>query len=179
MVGATGFEPATSCSRSRRATKLRYAPYLRPYTRAPSHPESHDSQAYLPDQLHEHAPGVPGDPHHALHLVDHLSVWLATSPTGITIRPPSASCSNSGGGTAGPPAATRMRSNGASSGHPSVPLRRPHPHVAVPEPFQRLARPRGQPRQALHRAHPRRQLREHRGLVAAARARPPAPSRAR
>ncbi len=26
MVGATGFEPATSCSRSRRATKLRYAP---------------------------------------------------------------------------------------------------------------------------------------------------------
>ena len=28
MVGATGFEPATSCSRSRRATKLRYAPSL-------------------------------------------------------------------------------------------------------------------------------------------------------
>ena len=26
MVGATGFEPATSCSRSRRATGLRYAP---------------------------------------------------------------------------------------------------------------------------------------------------------
>ncbi len=25
-VGATGFEPATSCSRSRRATGLRYAP---------------------------------------------------------------------------------------------------------------------------------------------------------
>ena len=25
-VGATGFEPATSCSRSRRATELRYAP---------------------------------------------------------------------------------------------------------------------------------------------------------
>ena len=27
MVGATGFEPTTSCSQSRRATKLRYAPY--------------------------------------------------------------------------------------------------------------------------------------------------------
>src|SRR5215472_3071522 len=26
-VGATGFEPATSCSRSRRATGLRYAPF--------------------------------------------------------------------------------------------------------------------------------------------------------
>src|SRR5262249_9707206 len=34
MVGATGFEPATSCSRSRRATKLRYAPI--PPARAPS-----------------------------------------------------------------------------------------------------------------------------------------------
>ncbi len=28
LVGATGFEPATSCSRSRRATELRYAPLL-------------------------------------------------------------------------------------------------------------------------------------------------------
>src|SRR5258707_3466641 len=26
MVGATGFEPATSCSQSRRSTKLSYAP---------------------------------------------------------------------------------------------------------------------------------------------------------
>src|SRR5258706_11456896 len=34
-VGATGFEPATSCSRSRRATGLRYAPNTtqRPSTR--------------------------------------------------------------------------------------------------------------------------------------------------
>ena len=28
LVGATGFEPATSCSRSRRATELRYAPHV-------------------------------------------------------------------------------------------------------------------------------------------------------
>ena len=27
-VGVTGFEPATSCSQSRRATKLRYTPQL-------------------------------------------------------------------------------------------------------------------------------------------------------
>jgi hypothetical protein len=26
MVGTTGFEPATSCSRSKRATKLRHVP---------------------------------------------------------------------------------------------------------------------------------------------------------
>ena len=26
LVGATGFEPATSCSRSKRSTKLSYAP---------------------------------------------------------------------------------------------------------------------------------------------------------
>ena len=28
MVGLTGFEPATSCSQSRRATKLRYSPFM-------------------------------------------------------------------------------------------------------------------------------------------------------
>ena len=31
MVGARGFEPPTSCSRSRRATRLRYAPTLGPF----------------------------------------------------------------------------------------------------------------------------------------------------
>ena len=29
LIGARGFEPPTSCSRSRRATRLRYAPSLR------------------------------------------------------------------------------------------------------------------------------------------------------
>ena len=29
MVGVAGFEPATSCSQSRRATRLRYTPWLR------------------------------------------------------------------------------------------------------------------------------------------------------
>ena len=31
MVGARGFEPPTSCSQSKRATRLRYAPYLLKY----------------------------------------------------------------------------------------------------------------------------------------------------
>ena len=35
MVGAAGFEPATSCSRSRRATGLRYAPPTKPTAHAP------------------------------------------------------------------------------------------------------------------------------------------------
>ncbi len=32
MVGATGFEPATPCSQSRCATKLRHAPTRREFT---------------------------------------------------------------------------------------------------------------------------------------------------
>src|SRR5258705_524507 len=52
MVGATGFEPATSCSRSRRATKLRYAPSLTTILPFPG---------VLPDQLHEDAGRVFGD----------------------------------------------------------------------------------------------------------------------
>ena len=28
MVGPAGFEPATSCSQSKRATKLRYGPFV-------------------------------------------------------------------------------------------------------------------------------------------------------
>src|ERR1700730_8035341 len=61
MVGATGFEPATSCSRSRRATKLRYAPSLMTILRFPG---------ILPDQLHEDATGVLAHPRLAPDLVD-------------------------------------------------------------------------------------------------------------
>lgn len=31
MVGPAGFEPATSCSQSKRATKLRYGPVIMPF----------------------------------------------------------------------------------------------------------------------------------------------------
>ncbi len=50
------------------------------------------------------------------------SSWPRVSgPTGMTSRPPSASCSSSASGTAGPPAVTTMASKGAASGYPSVP----------------------------------------------------------
>ena len=45
-------------------------------------------------------------------------------PTGMTRRPPTASCCFKAGGTSGPPAATRMASNGAASGQPKVPRER-------------------------------------------------------
>src|SRR5262245_43308789 len=71
MVGATGFEPATSCSRSRRATKLRYAP-----------PTVFDSRARVPDcsllprvlshELDEHARGMLTRAHLAVNLLDEL-----------------------------------------------------------------------------------------------------------
>src|SRR5215470_16164385 len=81
MVGATGFEPATSCSRSRRATKLRYAPrdsisLARLAFRLP------DSAlpGVLPDELHEYAPGMLARAHLAvllLHQLQHLSRRIA------------------------------------------------------------------------------------------------------
>ncbi len=39
IIGATGFEPATSCSRSRRATELRYAPLCLPSKQLTPRPE--------------------------------------------------------------------------------------------------------------------------------------------
>src|SRR5258707_491073 len=56
------------------------------------------------------------------HEAFQPEIRYASSPTGTTMRPPSASCWKSGGGIDGPPAVTRIRSKGASSGQPSVPL---------------------------------------------------------
>src|SRR5262249_2487156 len=122
MVGATGFEPATSCSRSRRATKLRYAPIPPAHAPssgpAPTRPLALPGQAsppYLPTSFTKPPPpsvevrmGPPPFP----------PTWTpcpCASPTGTTRRPPSTSCWKSGAGTVGAPAVTRIRSNGASS----------------------------------------------------------------
>src|ERR1700730_18425126 len=116
-------------------------------------PGRHDSQAYLPTSFTNTHPESWVTRIVPCTFSITCSTCPSTSPTRIHIRPPSASCSKSGGGPPRPP----QRAVGG-----------PHPHVAVAEPFQRLARPARQPRDALHRAHPPGQLREHRGLVAAA-----------
>src|SRR5437667_1361565 len=118
LVGARGFEPPTSRSRTVRATRLRYAPTRPAYcTQA-----AHASHAYFPTSLTNlHSP------HSRVFISPRtfstsVSTWFSASPIGTTIRPPSTSCAKSGGGTAGPLAVTRIRSNGASSGQPRVPL---------------------------------------------------------
>ena len=59
-------------------------------------------------------------------LADSASERLARLvPTGITSRPPIASCSSSARGTSGPPAAATIAPYGACSGQPSV----PSPHL--------------------------------------------------
>src|SRR6185295_8222398 len=72
MVGATGFEPATSCSRSRRATKLRYAPptisILEPGCGRASSP----LPSVLSHELDEHARGMLTGAHLAIDLLDEL-----------------------------------------------------------------------------------------------------------
>src|SRR3989449_11668776 len=88
LVGARGFEPPTSRSRTVRATRLRYAP-----TR-PDHctQVGHASHAYFPTSLTNlHSP-------HSRVFISpptfstSVSTWFTASPIGTTIRPPSASC---------------------------------------------------------------------------------------
>src|SRR5437016_6008763 len=124
LVGARGFEPPTSRSRTVRATRLRYAPTRRALLYRVVRPAQgrQVSQAYLPTSL-TNLQSPQGRVFISPRIFSTtVRVWLATSPTGTTMRPPSASCWKSGGGTEGPPAVTRIRSKGASSGQPSVPL---------------------------------------------------------
>ena len=50
-----------------------------------------------------------------------FSCCAFAGPTGITSRPPGASCAMSAGGTASAPAVTRMASKGAKAAQPSLP----------------------------------------------------------
>ena len=51
MVGATGFEPATSCSRSRRATGLRYAPMVELVSRSHAPERTRTSNLLIRSQM--------------------------------------------------------------------------------------------------------------------------------
>src|SRR4029453_2641559 len=72
MVGATGFEPATSCSRSRRATKLRYAPPTVSILEATCGRTSSILPSVLSHELDEHARGMLARAHPAIDLLDEL-----------------------------------------------------------------------------------------------------------
>src|SRR5215510_489217 len=124
MVGARGFEPPTSRSRTVRATRLRYAPTRRALLYRVVGPAQgcQASQAYLPTSLTNLQSPQGRVFISPWTFSTTVRVWFATSPTGTTMRPPSPSCWNRGGGIDGPPAVTRMRSNWASSGQPKVPL---------------------------------------------------------
>ena len=136
MVGATGFEPATSCSRSRRATKLRYAPptvsILEPGCAVPPH----RSQAYFPTSLtntHAECSLVRISPVDLLDELEHLA-------GGVPHRhhhPPAL----------GELLEERRRHARPSRRHQDAlerrlvrpaqrAVRRPHPHVAIPQCLQ-------------------------------------------
>src|SRR6267143_3411949 len=121
LVGARGFEPPTSRSRTVRSTRLSHAPNDRIIAPSRADRRRQFSHAYLPTSLTktQAAPAVVRISPPTFSTT--VRVCSATCPTGSTMRPPSASCSKSGGGTAGAPAVTRIRSKGASSGHPRVP----------------------------------------------------------
>ena len=72
---------------------------------------------------------------------DELLRRCGPRPTGMTRRPPAASCSSSASGTFGPPAATTIASYGACSGQPSVPSPWQHRDVREAE-LRQAARPR-------------------------------------
>src|SRR5262249_42657919 len=93
MVGARGFEPPTSRSRTVRATRLRYAPIRRDlfYRLVGLVQGRQASQAYLPTSLTNlHSPQGRVFISPPIFSTT-VRGWLATSPMVTTMRPPSPS----------------------------------------------------------------------------------------
>src|SRR5580765_6591681 len=167
MVGATGFEPATSCSRSRRATKLRYAPptvcvlepgWCRTLSMLPG---------VLSHELDEHARGMLARAHLAIDLLDELEHLAG----GIAHRHHHAP-------SLGELLEERRRHTRPSRRHQNAigrrlvrpaqrPVRGPYPHVGIPQYLHGLSRSRREARNPLDRAHSPREIREHGRLVPA------------
>ena len=83
-----------------------------------------------------------------------VRIWLARSPSGMTIRPPGASCSTSGAGTRG---GRRHQDGVVGREGPPAQGPVPHQHGGIPDPgrVQRLPgalRQRGDPLDREHRA---------------------------
>src|SRR5712691_9124058 len=146
VVGARGFEPPTSRSRTVRATRLRYAP-----------PTPHNCTGsrvprILADQLHEHALAERARAHlvaHTFHQCQHLALGV---PDGQHHAP-----------AVGELLEERRRDTGAAGGDENAVERgfvRPaeravadaDPDVHVAQPFEHRARPRGEKSDTLDRA---------------------------
>src|SRR5213592_3447648 len=171
LVGARGFEPPTSRSRTVRATRLRYAPtrpaYCSRFANAGSGCRSH-LPGVLPDELDELALAALARPHLSTNLLDQGEDLVR----GVSDRhhhPPAL----------GELLEERRRHGGAAGGDQDPverrlvgPAERPaadaDPHVRVAELLEERARTFGEARQPLDRAHAARELGEHRRLVAGA-----------
>src|SRR5438034_6589404 len=160
MVGATGFEPATSCSRSRRATKLRYAPSLATILRFPG---------VLPDQLHEDAARVLGDLRLPVDLVHDTQALRILWPHGHHEPTAFSQLLEERRWHRRPARRHEDAIEGSLVGPAHGAVRRTHPHIARPDRLESLARAGGEPGNALDGAHPRGHPREHGRLIAAAR----------
>src|SRR5215475_382518 len=159
MVGATGFEPATSCSRSRRATKLRYAPSLVPILRFPR---------VLPDQLHEDAARVLADVQLAARLVDDPEALCLLAAHGHDEPSALRELLEKRGRHRWPARRHQDAIERRLVGPSHRPVGGPYPHVAHADRLERLPSARGEPGDPLYGAHTRRHAREHGGLIPAA-----------
>src|SRR6266508_3872797 len=161
MVGATGFEPATSCSRSRRATKLRYAPSLSAILLFPR---------VLPDQLHEHAPGVLRHARLSADLLDDLQTLRGLGPDWHHHAPALGQLLEQWRRHGRPAGrhhdAVERRLVGPSEGT----IGRPNPDIARAVRLERLPGTSGELRDPLHGADARHEAGQYGGLVAIARA---------
>ena len=173
MVGATGFEPATSCSRSRRATKLRYAPTPPGLGHTPGLPRRGSGlPRVLPDQLHEHASAVLGrrriPPSHLLDDLQHLAGVRRPAPPSGRLRRAARTAAAAPRARPPPPGCDRRAPRPAQ---PYVPSAVSH-HTLVYPSSSRICRARAaSARKPLDRSTPARaSSAEHGGLIAGARA---------
>src|SRR5262245_192550 len=163
MVGARGFEPPTSRSRTVRATRLRYAP-----TRPAHCTGSSCLPGVLSHQLHELALAARARFHLAVNLLDDGQYLIH----GVADRHHHAAA-------LGELLEERARDRWPA-GRDQYPIERrlvgpaegaaahSHPDVVVAEPLEERAGALGQPRQTLDRADAPRELGEHGSLIARA-----------
>src|SRR2546426_2286397 len=160
LVGARGFEPPTSRSRTVRATRLRYAPTRRAHCTGSSR-----LPGVLSDQLHELALATRTRLHFTPDLLHDGQRLVLGVPDGhhhaSTLRE----------------LLEERRGDRGAAGRDQYPIERrfvgpaeraaadPDPHVVVAETLEERTRPLGQARQSFDRADPPRELGEHRRLV--------------